>query len=215
TIQCARCHNHKFDPIPQRDYYSLEATFFGYVETTHPLVPRAEAEAYDRKTREIEAGEAQLKADIKKIEAPYKARLTEDAYKRFPDHVQRAIAKPEAERTPGEELLAQQVVQGVNIAGSAIDRVMTPEDAARKKRLAAQIAALEKKRPQPITIADIVTDGDYRFAPDGEGDDVIGCPKCRISDATTGSFLHTGPGPYQAPPSYFLIRGDATAQGSL
>src|SRR5437899_1509257 len=30
TVQCARCHNHKFDPIPQKDYYSLEATFFGY-----------------------------------------------------------------------------------------------------------------------------------------------------------------------------------------
>ena len=51
TVQCARCHNHKFDPIPQRDYYSLAATFFGYVETTHPLVPRAEAEAYEKKVR--------------------------------------------------------------------------------------------------------------------------------------------------------------------
>ena len=29
TIGCARCHNHKFDPILQRDYYSLQATFAG------------------------------------------------------------------------------------------------------------------------------------------------------------------------------------------
>ena len=28
TIDCARCHDHKFDPIPQRDYYSLQAIFF-------------------------------------------------------------------------------------------------------------------------------------------------------------------------------------------
>ena len=49
TVHCARCHNHKFDPIPQKDYYSLVATFFGYVETTHPLVPHAEAEAYEKK----------------------------------------------------------------------------------------------------------------------------------------------------------------------
>ena len=41
TVQCARCHNHKFDPIPQRDYYSLVTAFFGYVETTRLLVTRA------------------------------------------------------------------------------------------------------------------------------------------------------------------------------
>lgn len=28
TIDCARCHNHKFDPIPQRDYYALQAVFY-------------------------------------------------------------------------------------------------------------------------------------------------------------------------------------------
>jgi len=122
---------------------------------------------------------------------------------------------PELERTPGERLLAQQVIENVNIGSSAVDPVMTREDAARKKRLAAQIAALEKTRPAPIPLAEIVTDGDYRFAPDGEGDEVVGCPRCRISDAKTGSFLHAGPGRYQVPPSYFLIRGDANARGAL
>ncbi len=29
TAQCARCHDHKFDPISQRDYYSLQAVFAG------------------------------------------------------------------------------------------------------------------------------------------------------------------------------------------
>jgi hypothetical protein len=29
TVQCARCHNHKFDPIPQTDYYALQAVFAG------------------------------------------------------------------------------------------------------------------------------------------------------------------------------------------
>ena len=214
TVQCARCHNHKFDPIPQRDYYSLEASFFGYVETTHPLVPRVDAEAYDRRVREVDAREAPLKAEVRKIEAPYRDRLTKEAYKKFPEQVQQAIAKPEAERTAGERLLAQQVIENVNIPASAIDGAMTPEDAAKKKRLAAEIAALEKRRPAAIPVAEIATDGDYRFAPDGEGDDVVGCPKCRVSDAASGSFLHTGADPYQAPPSYFLIRGDANAKGA-
>ncbi len=29
TVHCARCHNHKFDPIPQADYYALQAVFAG------------------------------------------------------------------------------------------------------------------------------------------------------------------------------------------
>lgn len=215
TVQCARCHNHKFDPIPQRDYYSLVATFFGYVETTHPLVPPAEAEAHDNKVKEIEARQAPLKAEIKKIEAQYEAQIRQEAYAKYPKEVQQAIAKPESQRTPGEQLLAQQVITGVSVSGRAVERFLTPAEASRKKELTDQIAALEKEKPKPLPVAEIATDGDYRFAPDGDGDETIGCPKCRIWDVTEGSFLHTGPGRYQAPPSYFLIRGDPNAKGSV
>ncbi|MGD9719613.1 MAG: PSD1 and planctomycete cytochrome C domain-containing protein [Pirellulales bacterium] len=38
TLGCARCHDHKFDPISQRDYYSLQAVFAGSRETEIPLV---------------------------------------------------------------------------------------------------------------------------------------------------------------------------------
>jgi hypothetical protein len=33
TVSCARCHDHKFDPIPTRDYYSLAAAYNGAVWT--------------------------------------------------------------------------------------------------------------------------------------------------------------------------------------
>jgi hypothetical protein len=138
-----------------------------------------------------------------------------DAYKQFPEPVQRAIAKPEGERTAGEQLLAQQVIESSIISRRDIDRIMTPGDAARKKGLADRIAALDKEKPAPLPVAEIVTDGDYRFAPDGDGDEVIGCPKCRVWDVANGSFLHTGPGPYEAPPSPFLLRGDPNSKGSI
>lgn len=40
TVHCARCHNHKFDPILQRDYYRLQASLFSYVEVDYPWFPR-------------------------------------------------------------------------------------------------------------------------------------------------------------------------------
>src|SRR5688572_5397173 len=92
---------------------------------------------------------------------------------------------------------------------------MTAEELARKKELVASIKVLESQRPAPLPVAEIVTDGDYRFAPMGRGDEAIGCPKCRIPPDFPGSYLHTGPGKYVTPPSYFLIRGDPDSKGSL
>jgi hypothetical protein len=37
TVQCARCHNHKFDPITQEDYYSLQAVFAAVGRNDRPL----------------------------------------------------------------------------------------------------------------------------------------------------------------------------------
>jgi len=39
SVNCARCHDHKFDPITRMDYYRSVADFWGYVEYDHPLAP--------------------------------------------------------------------------------------------------------------------------------------------------------------------------------
>ena len=48
TVTCARCHDHKFDPIPQKDYYSLRGIFDSCVEPSQepPLGPVKMTEAY-------------------------------------------------------------------------------------------------------------------------------------------------------------------------
>ena len=215
TIQCARCHNHKFDPIPQKDYYALQAAIFGYVETTYPLVPKEDADAYTKKIADIDAEVKPLREQIAKIESPYREKLKAEALKKFPENVQRAVLKPENERTAGEALLATQIIEGgLNVNGRALERALSAEDAAQRKALTDRIAGLEKGRPKPLPEADIVTDGDYRFTPLGDGDEVIGCVKCRIQEGE-GTYLHSGPGRYQVPPSYFLVRGDPNSKGSL
>jgi Protein of unknown function (DUF1553)/Protein of unknown function (DUF1549)/Planctomycete cytochrome C len=37
TVQCARCHDHKFDPISQRDYYGLQAVFAGVAHASREI----------------------------------------------------------------------------------------------------------------------------------------------------------------------------------
>jgi hypothetical protein len=214
TVQCARCHNHKFDPIPQKDYYKMQASLFGYVETDFPLTSREQAESYEKKVAAVEAKITPLRRQIREIEEPYRRKLAQEKYKKYPANVQRAIAIPEDKRTPGEALLANQVIRTTSASSEEIDLVISAEDMARKKALNAEIVAAEKERPKPIPMAAGVTDGDYRFAPDGAGDEPA--PGKGVKhEAIEGSYLHKGPGRYQAPPSYFLIRGDAESRGSL
>ena len=215
TVNCARCHNHKFDPISQKDYYALEASIFGYVETEVPLAPRAEADAYLAKNEEIDHKVADLKKAIERIERPYRDTLQLERIRRtFPDKILQVIAKPENERTSGDTLLAAQVLKAASVSGAQVDRVLAPAEAVQKKNLAAQVAALEKQRPNPLPMAEIATDGDYRSSPLGEGDDTVSCPKCRVPVPGAGPYVHKGPGRYEVPPSYFLIRGDVERSGS-
>ena len=214
TVQCARCHNHKFDPIPQKDYYRMQASLFGYVETDFPLTSRQQAEAYEKKVAAVEAKITPLKRQIREIEEPYRLKIAQEKYKKYPANVQRAIAIAEDKRTPGEALLANQVIRTTGATSEEIDRIISPEDLARKKALNAEIIAAEKERPKPIPMAAGVTDGDYRFAPDGAGDEPA--PGKGVKrEAIEGSYIHKGPERYQSPPSYFLIRGDIESRGSL
>ena len=214
TVQCARCHDHKFDPIPQKDYYRLQASVFGYVETEYPLLSPEEAEEYWQKNAEIDVREQELKEEIARIEAPYRERLQIERVKeRFPENVQRAVLKPESERTPGEKLLVVQVLS-VGVPQEQVDARLTPEDALRRKALLERVEACEKERPEKPEVAEIVTDGDYRYAPDGFGDEIVGCPECRVAPGEAGSYLHEGSEPYHVPPSFFLVRGDPFSKGS-
>ncbi len=70
TVGCARCHDHKTDPIPQRDYYRMTAVFAGTERKALP-VPTAEAKVADEaaeKKRQTELVE--LRTQIEELEKP-------------------------------------------------------------------------------------------------------------------------------------------------
>lgn len=61
TVSCARCHDHKFDPIPQRDYYSLAGVFNNTRLHEYPLAPAETVQAYDDHQRKIKDQEAKIR----------------------------------------------------------------------------------------------------------------------------------------------------------
>ncbi len=66
TVGCARCHDHKFDPVPQADYYRLKAVFEGVQHGERPLETFAERRSRLRSVavveRELEAADRRLAA---------------------------------------------------------------------------------------------------------------------------------------------------------
>jgi mono/diheme cytochrome c family protein len=73
TVGCARCHDHKFDPIPQKDYYSLYGVFASSVEPKElPLIGQPEqSEALADFEKEL----AKRKADVEKYRSEHKEEL--------------------------------------------------------------------------------------------------------------------------------------------
>lgn len=54
TVACAQCHDHKYDPIPQTDYYALLGIFNNTRPHEFPLVPKSVEEAWNAKKRAVE-----------------------------------------------------------------------------------------------------------------------------------------------------------------
>ena len=67
TVGCARCHNHKFDPIPQLDYYRLKAAFAG-VQHGERAVRRPDAAERAKKAEAVRAEIAAAEAALEKLE---------------------------------------------------------------------------------------------------------------------------------------------------
>ena len=82
TVACARCHDHKYDPIPTRDYYSLAAAYNGSNLDTRPLADPQTVErhrAWEKKVKEAEAKLKQLDKEKKPTDVAKKERAARQA----------------------------------------------------------------------------------------------------------------------------------------
>ncbi len=67
TLGCARCHEHKFDPVPQRDYYAVKATLAGVQHGERPW-KSAEAAARREEAANVRRSLATLEAELASFE---------------------------------------------------------------------------------------------------------------------------------------------------
>jgi hypothetical protein len=75
TIGCARCHDHKFDPIRQRDYYRIQAFFAPTREADVPLYTDEEKQRWESRKKEHEAKIKELRGKMKDLSGEEKGRM--------------------------------------------------------------------------------------------------------------------------------------------
>ncbi len=89
TVGCARCHNHKLEPITQKDYYRLQAYFAATAEFNKPLVSASEQKAWDAETKDIQSQIAKLKKqldDVTGVKQEELAQRVEELESELPPH---------------------------------------------------------------------------------------------------------------------------------
>ena len=74
TINCARCHHHKFDPIPTEDYYRIRAAFEGVTPGRRPVVTPEQQHAFSDAMKPLNEEKSKLTQRFKEIETGIAAR---------------------------------------------------------------------------------------------------------------------------------------------
>lgn len=154
TVGCARCHNHKFDPIPQRDYYRMQAVYFPTKAWDRPLVTAEEEARHKQKVAAFEGLLKPLQEKLKELDKPFKDALIARKKQALPEYMRQALATPEAQRTEGQKLNVEQIEKTLsNIAADEYLPDMPADVKQQRRDLVAQIAETEKLRPAQLPAA--------------------------------------------------------------
>lgn len=164
TLQCARCHSHKFDPIPQVDYYRMQSIFMSafrprqwipQMERRVLVASAAQKKAADEHNGKLDVEIARLRKTLAELRVRYQQKLVDDRLATVSEpiraDVQQALGKPADQRSPVEKYLAEKFQTLLQPDDKSLDKLL-PETYADYRPAVdehnAAIAAQERQRMQ-------------------------------------------------------------------
>jgi hypothetical protein len=150
TVGCAKCHDHMFDPIRQKDFYAMKALFDPLVIKKQILATPAELVAYGKQLEEYDKLRIAVEKPIAALIEPYRVRLYADRVALLPADVQTIINKAEKQRTPAEQKIADDYFPVLRIDPEKIEEVMSEPDKKAYKDLRAKLREVDSKRVKDL-----------------------------------------------------------------
>lgn len=126
TVGCARCHDHKFDPIPQRDYYRMQAIFVP-AEKTRVFMQYDPARGYDLAENLRHAKLREIGDQLEALLRPYQKKLSEEKLSKLPADIRDAFATDEAKRTPEQRARVEENRRKITPSAEEVRQLLTPE----------------------------------------------------------------------------------------
>jgi hypothetical protein len=158
-MQCARCHDHKFDPILQRDYFRLQGFFAALSPRDDlPLATPAELSAYREKMALWETATEELRAKLAKIEGPAREKIARGVIEKLPKDIQAIMHKPAGERTPYEQQLYDLAYRQVADEGEKLESKLKGSEKEELETLRNQLTNGDAQKPSPLPTPMLVTD---------------------------------------------------------
>ena len=153
TINCARCHDHKFDPISQADFYRLEAFFAGAKFKEVDLATPAEKKEHAARVAAINEKLKPIKAQVEAIDAPHRQKLREAKKAKLEAIYRDALAVEAKNRTKEQQQLAKDAETLIKVTWDEIVADLSPEEKAKRESLRAIQHELQAQLPPPTTAA--------------------------------------------------------------
>lgn len=139
TVGCAKCHDHRYDPIQQTDFYAMKALFDPLVLRKVTLATPEQLFANGKALDEVDQKRKPAEAGLEAFVAPIRTRLYNDRVAMLPPDVQAIIRKPERQRTAKEQKIADDYFPVLRIDSDKIQEVMTPDQVKEYKSLQAKV----------------------------------------------------------------------------
>jgi hypothetical protein len=159
TFACARCHDHKFDPILQKDYYRLQAFFANTRIEDHLALDSGEhRDEYQRQYATWDAKTKDIREEMHKLVEPELASLYKENFDKFPAEIQAAITAPAAERTPIQWQMYYKARPQIEHGEEEAAHGLKGEAKQHWKDLQTQLAAFDPIKPAPEPIAQAMID---------------------------------------------------------